>query len=72
MKISVKAHPKSKQIKILEKGPGSYEIWVREAPDKGEANAAIVEVLSKHFGVSKSRIQILRGFGTKNKLVEVK
>lgn len=72
MKISVIAHSKSKQNKVVEKGPSSFEIWVREAPDKGHANAAIIEALSKHFGVSKSKVQILRGFGTKNKLVEVK
>lgn len=72
MKISVKAHPKSKQVKVLERAPGQYEVWVREAPDKGKANGAVIEALSAHLGVPRSRLTVSSGHASRNKVIEVK
>ncbi len=71
MKISITAHPKSKKIKVLKKDAMHYEVWVREAPDKNRANEAIIEALSEVLDVPKSRIQILRGHQSKNKIMEI-
>lgn len=64
-------HPKAKKIQVLKKSAGCYDVWVREAPDKGKANEAVIEALSDYFGTAKSRIQILRGQTSKNKLIQV-
>jgi len=37
----------------------------------GKSNAALVEILAAHFGVSKSRVDILRGHTSRTKVVRV-
>ena len=71
LKIFVKAHPKSKQIKVIEKDPSHYEVWVREAPDKGKANQAVIKALSDHLGVAPSRLSIISGHASRNKIIEI-
>ena len=71
MRISVKTHPKSKKIEVLEKDTSHYEVWVREAPDKGKANEAVIKALSDRLGVPRSRITISSGHTSRNKIIEV-
>jgi uncharacterized protein YggU (UPF0235/DUF167 family) len=71
MKISVKTHPKSKKIEVLQKDAGHYEIWVREAPEKGKANQAVIKALSDHLGVPRSRLTISSGHSSRNKIIEI-
>ena len=71
MKISVKTHPKSKKIEVLRKDAAHYEVWVREAPEKGKANQAVIKALSGHLGVPSSRLTISLGLTSRNKVIEV-
>jgi uncharacterized protein (TIGR00251 family) len=70
MKISIKVHPKSKKTQVLEKAVGQYEVWVKEPPDKGKANEALIKALSEHLGVARSRLNISSGHSSRNKIVE--
>ena len=71
MKIFVKTHPKSKKIEVLRKDATHYEVWVREAPEKGKANQAVIEALSDHLGVPRSRLSVSSGHASRNKVVEI-
>jgi uncharacterized protein (TIGR00251 family) len=71
LKISVKTHPKSKKIAVLQKSADHYEVWVRQAPDKGKANQAVIKTLSDHLGVPPSRITISSGHASRNKTIEI-
>ena len=71
MKIFVKAHPKSKKVEVVKKDADHYDVWVREAPDKGKANRAVVEALSDYLDVARSRINVVSGLASRNKVVEV-
>lgn len=71
MKIFVKAHPRSKKIKVLQKDASHYEIWVSQAPEKGRANMAVIEALSGHLGVARSRLTVSSGHASRNKIVEI-
>ena len=71
MKIFVKAHPKSKKKEVLQKDADHYEVWVREAPDKGKANQAVIEALSEYLEVARSRISVSSGHASRNKVVEI-
>jgi uncharacterized protein len=70
-KIFVKAHPKSSKIEVKQIDPAHYEIWVREAPDKGKANQAIIEALSDYLDVAKSKITVSAGHTSRNKVLEI-
>ena len=70
-KISIKTHPKSKKTQVLQKAVGQCEVWVKEAPDKGNANEAVIRALSEHLDVARSRLNIISGHSSRNKIVEV-
>ena len=45
--------------------------YIKAAPDKGKANKALIELVAKKYGVSKSKVKILTGQTNRNKVVEV-
>ena len=71
MKIYIKTHPKSKKIEVLRKDTDHYEVWVREAPEKGKANQAVIKALSDHLGVPPSRLTISSGHTSRNKIIKI-
>jgi len=46
-------------------------IGLRSKPEKGEANKELIKKLAEHFDVHSSRVRILSGFKSKNKIVEI-
>lgn len=50
---------------------GSLTLFVRERAVDGAANDGVVKLLSDHFGVPKSRVTIVRGHTSRQKLVDV-
>ena len=70
MKIQVKVKPNSRTEEVS-KEKDSFVVRVKDPPREGKANLAVIELLAEHFGVPKSKVRILSGFGSKNKTVEV-
>lgn len=50
---------------------GALKVKLTAAPVDGKANDALITLLAKHFEVSKSKIKIVRGGTSKDKVVEV-
>jgi len=44
---------------------------VAAPPREGQANAAVVAALAEHFGVPRSQVRIIRGAGSRHKIVEI-
>jgi hypothetical protein len=40
---------------------GSLTVYVREQAVDGKANTAVIRVLAEHFGVPKSRVELVSG-----------
>ena len=70
MKVAVTVKPGTSQEKIVENADGSLTVFLRAKAHDGEANAALAKMLAKHFGVAKTRITILRGGKSRQKVVE--
>jgi uncharacterized protein YggU (UPF0235/DUF167 family) len=56
---------------VKELSENSFEVKVSAAPEKGKANAKVIEVLAKHLGISKSKINIISGNTFKEKIIEI-
>lgn len=67
-KVTVK--PGSSQEKIIETAKNELTIYLRAKPHDGEANDALVKLLSKHFNVPKTTIEISRGSHSRQKLIK--
>ena len=70
MRIQVKVKPNSRTEEVSQEGD-SFIVKVKEPPKEGKANQAVIKLLAEHFGVAKSRVRILSGLKSKNKVVEV-
>jgi len=66
-----KTHPKARKIQVLARDAAHYEVWVREAPEKGKANQAVIEALSGHLGVAQTRLSVSSGHASRNKVIEI-
>ena len=68
-KITVKTG--TSQEKIVDNSDGSYTVYLRAKPHDGEANTALIKLLSKHFHVGKSNITIKQGAKSHTKFIEI-
>ncbi|MEJ7620088.1 MAG: DUF167 domain-containing protein [Aquificaceae bacterium] len=71
MIFKVKARPGSKVEYVKEVEKDLYEVAVKDPPEGGKANERIRELLAKHFGVSRSKVKLLRGSTSRLKVFEV-
>ncbi|MBD1891680.1 DUF167 domain-containing protein [Coleofasciculus sp. FACHB-SPT9] len=71
MKKQVKVKPNSKNQRIEEAEDGSLTVHLKSPPLDGKANEELIQILSKKFNISKSRIFIKSGLSSRNKLVEI-
>ena len=70
-KYQITVKPGSSQEKIIETAPGELIVYLRAKAHDGEANDALIKLLSKHFKVPKTTIKILRGQKSRQKLIEL-
>ena len=71
MKVSIKVIPSAKTEKVQLSIDGSLKVWLRARPKEGEANKALVKLLSEYYDTSKSQVNIVSGLTSKNKIVEI-
>jgi uncharacterized protein (TIGR00251 family) len=69
--IKVRVQPKSSRNQVDGFQDGALRVRVTAAPTEGQANAAVIALLAKTLGVSKSRLEIIRGYNSRDKVVSV-
>ena len=68
--IEVHVVPKAKRPGV-EFCRGAYKVRVSEAPEKGKANKAVIKALAGFLGLPRSKLKIVRGLNSREKLIEV-
>lgn len=68
--IAVRVTPKAARNRIVA-GEGVLRVYVTVAPEKGKANAAVARLLAKALGVPKTRLVLVRGETSRDKLFRV-
>lgn len=71
MRINVTVTPNAKIPAIVKGDDGNYKVKVNARALEGRANIRLIEILAEHFDVPKSHVIILKGFGSRNKIVEI-
>ena len=71
MRVKVRVTANSKEARVTRMDESSYEVRVDENAVGGKANRRLVEILADHFQVPKSKITIVRGAKSREKVVEV-
>lgn len=70
-KIKVKIITRAKRNQIIGWEGDVLKIKLSAAPIDGKANEALLDFLSKNWGMAKSDIKIIRGLKSKNKILEI-
>jgi uncharacterized protein YggU (UPF0235/DUF167 family) len=71
MRIVVRVKPNAKENKVEETGRNEYMLRVKAAPKENKANQAVVALLSEYLDIPKSRIIIIKGLASKNKVIDI-
>ena len=71
MKFFIQVKPKSSIARVEQKNEKELTVWVKEVPEDGKANDAVVRAIAEHFIVAPSRVKILRGASGRKKVVEI-
>jgi uncharacterized protein (TIGR00251 family) len=77
IRLRLKVAPKAKRNGIggwLDEPDGSkaLKVAVTVAPEDGKANAAVIALLAKEWGVAKSAISVVAGATDRRKIVEIR
>ena len=67
-KIFVHAKPSSKRPEVEKLDEAHYTVSVQEPAKENKANFAIIKALAIHFGVPLSRIRLLSGKNSRQKM----
>jgi len=69
--IEVRVTAGAREHRVVGMENGALIVKCRDAPEKGKANKAVIELLAKHFGVPKRDISIVFGKNIARKLVKI-
>ena len=69
--ISVRVQPIASRDRVLGMRDGALRVSVTAPPHDGKVNAALLELLADTLGVAKSRLRIVRGHSSRDKVVAV-
>ena len=71
MDLQIRVRPRAGRNTIEIGDDGQVTVRVTAAPERGRANEAVVELLAKKLGVSKSSVTLVRGITSRDKVVRI-
>lgn len=71
MDYHVRVLPNSRRTEIVEKKDNYLKIKLKAPAREGKANKELIEVLADKFNVGKSRVEIIKGLASKDKVVRI-
>jgi|TARA_B100000315_G_scaffold209604_1_gene205439 hypothetical protein len=69
--LKVRVQPKAASNQVAGYRGDTLRLRVTAPPEAGKANAAVVSLLAQALGIAKSRVRIVRGHASRDKLVVV-
>ena len=70
--IDVLVQPRASKNEVLgPDGAGRLRVRITAPPAEGAANKSLIELLARHFGVSKSEVTIVAGARSRRKRVRI-
>lgn len=69
--FDVRVVPRSSKSEIVGPHDGALKVKLASPPVDGAANAELIKILAKSFGVAKSDVEIINGETSKNKRIKI-
>lgn len=71
MRLAVKVKTGAKKNEVKKIDNSTYTIFTTAQPIEGKANKAVIDLLADFLDISPSRINIVSGLKSKQKIVEI-
>jgi uncharacterized protein (TIGR00251 family) len=76
VRLTIKVTPKASSNRIgiaMRETDGAYvlKVYVTTVPEDGQANEAVLKVLAKSWGLSKSTLEIISGHKDRKKVIHI-
>jgi uncharacterized protein (TIGR00251 family) len=71
MRLHIKVKPSSPRDEIIIESDGSIRVRIRAAPVEGKANKYLTAFIAAYFGLSKSKVTLLKGETNQYKTIEI-
>jgi uncharacterized protein (TIGR00251 family) len=68
----VRVIPRASRSEVVGEHDGSLKVKLASPPVDGAANAELIKMLAKRFGVSRADVEIISGETSKNKRIKIK
>lgn len=69
MTVEVRVQPRAKRNALLPGPEGRWKLYLTAPAVEGQANQALVEFFAKGLGIAQSRVRILSGAKSRQKVV---
>jgi hypothetical protein len=69
--LKIKVKPGSRVDELTQLEDGSWQARVKAPPVDGKANAAVIELIARHFGLRKAQVSLKSGASGRLKLFQV-
>lgn len=71
-RLRLRVKPGGRADQLLGSFNKALKLQVRAAPERGRANDAVVRLLARELGLSRSDIEIVAGAGSQDKVVAIR
>ena len=71
MLLRVKVKPNSKSDEVIKEPDGTIKVRIKAPPVDGKANKYLVEFMAEFLGLSRSKVQLLKGETSQHKTLEI-
>lgn len=69
--LEVRVQARARRNEVVAQADGVFRVRVTAAPEGGEANRAVIALLAEALGVAPSRIALVRGAASRDKLFRI-
>ena len=69
--LEVRVRARARRNEVVAQADGVFRVRVTAAPEGGEANRAVIALLAEVLGVAPSRIALVRGAASRDKLFRI-
>ena len=70
MNIELRVVARAKKNLVKQEGL-NWKVYTSAPAENGRANEAVIALLSGHFGVARSKIEIIKGLHSRNKIAKI-
>jgi hypothetical protein len=71
MQLTIKVKPNARRSELIQQPDGGWAASLASPPVDGKANAELIALVARHFGVAKSRVTLVHGATSRIKRVQV-